>query len=113
MAVELDTSYQVAAGEVKLTITIGNAQLGDSIVKLENKVLGMGDIVNLVVGKGPAITGKALRVKSVVTDVSDKTNMTSIAYLLTGGAAPGTYDLNAEVAQEGDSIIYRAAFHFE
>ena len=113
MAVTFETSYQVGKDPVTLSIIIGDAQLGDSIVRLGKTVLGQGDIENLPVGKGPALAGKTLNIKSVVTDVSDKTNRTSIRYALAGGTVPGTFDLNAMVSEEGASIIYRTQIHFE
>ena len=45
--------------------------------------------------------------------MSDKTNRTSIRYVLAGGTVPGTFDLNAMVPEEGASIIYRTQIHFE
>jgi len=113
MSVTLVTAYEVAKANVYLTIVIGNAQLGSSAVKLNNKVLGTGDIEELLVGKGPSIEGKPLSVKSVVTDVNDKTNQTSIRYKLKGGKFDKNYDLEATVSQEGESVIYRATFHLK
>jgi len=112
MAVRLNTTYEVAGGDVSLTVTIGNGQLGASLVRLGTREIGSGQIKDLPVGKGPAITGKTLTVKTVVADVNDKTNRTNVGYSLKGGKVPKDYDLEATVDQEGDSIIYRATFEF-
>lgn len=112
MAIRLETTYEVAAGVVSLTVTIGNAQMGASLVRLGAKEIGFGEVKDLVVGKGPAIRGKTLTVKTVVSDVNDKTNLTNVRYSLVGGKVPKDYDLEASVDGEGDSIIYRAYFKF-
>ena len=112
MPVSLESQYPVGDGEVKLTVVVGDAQLGSSLVKLETKEIGRGDIANLAVGKGPKLTGKSLKVKTVVTDVNDKTNRTSVTYELKGGVQPAEFSLEGTVAEEGDSIIYRASFDF-
>ena len=113
MSVKLNTTYEVAQGSITLTIIIGNAQLGSSLVKLDNKELDRGKIDNLLLGAGPDIAGKTLSIKSVITDVNDKTNLTSIRYVLKGGKVDKDYDLNATVDEEGASIIYRAKFELQ
>jgi hypothetical protein len=109
--VDLTTDYEVAAGNVLLSIDIGDAQIGSSIVKLDQEELGRGDISELVVGIGPKIRGKALIIKSIVTDVNDSTNHTSITYKLKGGLRDIRYVSSATVDEDGDSIIYRAHFN--
>jgi hypothetical protein len=113
MDVKIDTTYEVSQGDVTLTIKIGDAQLGASIVKLEEKELGIGKIENLQIGKGPDIAGKTLSIKSIVSDVNDKTNHTSICYVLKGGKVDKEYDLGGTVDEEGASIIYRAKFQLK
>jgi hypothetical protein len=113
MAVTLDTTYHVGAGDIALTLSIGDGQLGSSRVLLGTKVLGQGDdITNLLIGKGPKLAGKSIDVKTVVSDVNDQTNHTSLTYSLRGGPAPADYQLSATVAEEGDSVIYRATIRF-
>jgi hypothetical protein len=110
--VSIETDYKVAAGNVVLTVVIGDAQMGSSIARLDDRELGPpGAIEDLVVGKGASIKGKTLSVKSVVTDVNDKTNHMSISYQLKGGAAPQTVKAEADVEHEGDSVIYRATIN--
>ena len=113
MSVKLNTTYEVAQGNVTLTIIIGNAQLGSSLVKVNNEEIGRGQISDLSIGSGVIIAGKTLSIKSVVTDVNDKTNLTSIRYILKGGKADKEFDLNATVNEEGASIIYRAKFELQ
>lgn len=110
MGVKLETMYEVVADKVYLTIIIGEKQIGSSLVKLNNEILQMGDIKNLEIGLGSDIAGKTLITKTVVTDVNDQTNRTSVSYFLKGGKTDKDFSLDATVAEEGASIIYRAKF---
>lgn len=110
MANELRATYAVSQGQVKLTIIIGDAQLGSSKVALGNKELARGEINDLPIGDGSVIAGKTLFIKSVVTDVNDKTNHTSITYVLRGGKEEKKYELSEDVEEEGGSMVYRAEF---
>ena len=108
----LQTDYHVANGQVTLTIIIGDAQLGSSLVSLNGKELQRGDdIVDCPIGNGPDIKGKALKIDTVINDVNDATNHTSVTYQLKGGIQDSTYNLEGTVASEGDSLIYRATFN--
>ena len=109
-SVTLIADYQVANGPVTLTIVIGDAQIGASIVKLDAVVLGKGQIAKLLIGNGADIRNHALRIKSVVSDVNDATNNTSITYQLRGGAQDQDFHSKCTVATNGDSVIYRAEF---
>jgi hypothetical protein len=110
-SVSLVTDYEVAAGDVKLSVVVGDAQIGSSIVKLGTKPLAQGEIANLTIGSGPKVKNKPLFVKSVVTDVNDSTNHTSVTYRLTGGRVDQDFLSTATVDENGDSIIYRAKFN--
>lgn len=109
--VQMETDYKVATDSVKLSIVIGDAQIGSSLVLLDQSELGRGEINAVAVGAGPQIRGKTLSVKSVVTDVNDATNHTSITYRLSGGAADQAFSQSATVDAEGDSVIYKATIH--
>jgi hypothetical protein len=110
MACNLKTSYMVADGEVKLTVVIGDGQLGASIVFLNTTPIEKGEIKDQVIGLGKSLHGSKLLVKTVVSDVNDQTNHTCITYILTGGVKDNSFSLEATVANEGDSIIYKAEF---
>ena len=113
MAKNLEEGYEVNEGEVKLTILIGNAQIGTSSVKLNDTVLYTGDVSGLLIGKGAEISGKILSIKTVVTDVNDKTNLTNVYYELKGGKVDKKYNLEELASEEGASVIYRAKFNLK
>lgn len=110
--IDLRADYEVAAGDVTITNVIGNAQIGSSVVKLGNREIGRGDIEKLRIGSGTSLRNKTLKVKSIVTDVNDRTNKTSITYRFKGGSRNQDYVSSGTVDNNGDAIIYRAAFKF-
>ena len=85
MPVKLDATYHVGTGNVKVSILVGNKQLGTSRARIGNKVLHTGDFDQFVVGKGGTLKGKKLALKTVVTDVNDRSNLTAVRYLIEGG----------------------------
>jgi hypothetical protein len=113
MANELETDYLVADGDIAIDVTIGQAQLGASLLKLDDRQLASGDVRQQAVGKGADLKGKVLFVKTIVSDVSDKTNLTSVRYGIRGGKADQSFDLSASVQNDGDSVIYRAWFNLK
>jgi hypothetical protein len=109
--IDLQSDYKVVdTRNVSLSIRIGDAQIGSSIVFLEDKEIGRGDIADLSLGKGSKIKNKRVKFKSVVTDVNDMTNKTSITYIFKGGVLDQSFSSNATVDENGDSIIYRGIF---
>jgi hypothetical protein len=109
--VTLVADYDVNDGDITITIVIGDAQIGSSVVALGTKVLGKGQISTLPVGKGSLVRGKPLFAKSVVTDVNDSTNQTSVTYILRGGPKDQEFQSGGVVEVNGDSVIYRAKFN--
>jgi len=110
-SVTLVTDYQIADAVVKLSVVIGDAQIGSSIVKLGSTPLGKGAIEALPVGAGPAVRGNPLFVKTIVTDINDSTNHTSVTYRLTGGRVDQEFHSAGTVDENGDSVVYRARFN--
>jgi hypothetical protein len=112
--VKKEIAYKVADEVVTLSVIIGQAQLGRSVVKLEGEEIKRGiNIRRAEIAVGSELTGKALTIKSVVTDVNDKTNRLSVHYELDGGPEPLVEDISTIVEQEGDSAIFRMTITFE
>jgi len=112
MTTKLDETYVVGQGRISLSVMIGNAQIGSSLVKLGEKEIGRGNINNLPIGNGSELVGKVLSIKTIVSDVSDKTNLLTVRYALKGGKIDKDYDLREEVAKEGESTIFRTNIKF-
>jgi len=108
----LTTTYAVASKDVKLTITFGNKQMGASIATIGSRELAIGAIKQLKVGKATALKGKTLHLKSIVSDINDKTNWTNVRLVLEGGKANAQHDLALEVDEHGQSVEYRVEVKF-
>lgn len=109
--VTLITDYDVGQKQVRLSIVVGDGQIGSSVVKLGKKLIAKGDIDKVLLGSGAQLRGKTLFVKSVVADVNDQTNHTSLTHQFRGGAGNQDFVSQASVEQDGDSVIYRAKFN--
>src|SRR5262245_26111100 len=108
--VDLITSYQTCTTDVLLDIVIGDAQIGSSVVSLEGVKVASGQVAALNLGKGSEIAGKTVKIKSVVTDVNNSSNKTSITYRFSCGGDAHSFQSKAEVDDDGDAIVYRAEF---
>ena len=110
--VSTSAPYQVSTGEVSLTVEIGDAQVGGSAVFVGGQQVGTGLISDLDLGSGPELRNKSVRIKTVVSDINDLTNKTSVTYKLAGGAAPMETSVFSEVEDDGDSMVFSARFDF-
>ncbi len=109
--INLVADYEVASGQVTLSVIVGDAQIGSSVVKLGSREVARGVIADAPIGVGAEIRKQPLFLKSVVTDVNDSTNHTSVTYALRGGRKDQQFLSAGTVDQNGDSIIYRAKFN--
>ena len=102
----------LTGGSARLTVTIGDGQLGGSSMKLAGKAIGpTGDIAKVRIGTQAALRGKDLEIRTLVSDVNLQGNWTSVTYDLTG------VDTAREVAKhrvttDGNAVLYRTTFHF-
>jgi len=110
MAKTLNETYQVGTGPIRLTVILGNAQLGGSAVSLDGSTLTVGDVDHQMIGLGPAVKGKTLFIKSNVSDVNNATKTTVITYVLEGGSATKSFQLSEDAADIGETVTYRATF---
>lgn len=112
MIVRLTENYVVMEkGEVTVAVTVGQGQKGNTEMFLEGKRLG-GRKTPCTLGSGKDLTGKKLRIVSVVTDTSNKTNLTSVTYELKGGKDERTHTLSYTVKHELETVDYVANFKF-
>ena len=110
-SINLETEYKVEDEEqVSLSIVIGDAQIGSSIVFLDDNELGRREIEKLNIGLGKDIKGKKIIIESIVKDINNMTNHTSITYILNGGMFDQTFYSKGFVNEKGDLIDYRAIF---
>jgi hypothetical protein len=103
--------YPVDTADVFLSLGIGEGQFGttDVFIGTTSILRATGPIGSLRLGSGPAIKGKKLLVRSVISDVSTKTNKMSVSYRLNGGKGTKNLVVNDNVA-EGKSVVFDTTF---
>jgi hypothetical protein len=116
MSSSLTKAYQLRKDgtEIKLIISIGEAQLGVTSVSLENDLIvnNKAGTVERIIGKDSNLVGKSLYCGSTVTDVRTETNRTSITYRLEGGVNVYENTLQETVNNDGEVVRYNASFFF-
>ena len=110
--VKVEKDYKVADGRVLLSLVIGEGQFGRTDVRLNSVRLlrTSGSIGHLVIGAGPDVLGKTLRIRSIVLDTVAATNKMSVTYKLSGGAQTKEFLAKGTVASEGGNLIFEANF---
>lgn len=93
--------------------TAGQSAVSDVIIDSSKKGSNIeGAITNFTLGTGNSLVNKFLEVYTIITDVATDTNLTSIDFSLTGGAAPYRYKMERTVQQQGDSAAYKITIFF-
>ena len=98
---------------VILTATIGNAQIGASVVRFKgsSNVLAKGEIKKCNLGIGSSLVGKKLVVISNILDSNDLTNGVVVTYFFEA-CTPLVTTFNDRVDNDGDIFSYIVEFTF-
>jgi hypothetical protein len=98
---------------VKLSVTIGNAQIGGSIVQFDGdpKVLAKGDVDGLSLGQGIELRGKKLLVTTNVLDSNTSTMRIAVKHQFENGR-PAEARLSDKVDNSGDIFSWVTTYNF-
>ncbi len=98
---------------VILNVTIGNAQIGGSLVKWKHSsdILKKGKIVNLDLGNIASIKGKTLTIITNVLDDNEQTNGVVVTYFFQN-CNPAAKMFNDTVDADGDIFQLKVDFTF-
>jgi len=98
---------------VILNITVGNAQLGGSLVQFEGNptILAKGKVENLNLGTKASLQGKTLLVTTNIMDVNDATNGVVVTYFF-HACQPPVVTFNDIVDNPGDIFSFNIQFKF-
>jgi hypothetical protein len=114
--VAFDFQFPVRADEtVTLSVRIGDGQVGGSVARVDDAdppICPPGNITNVEVGRGAALIGHTLVVRTLVADVNPQTNRTTVTLDLNGGAPGRELQTSAEVDAEGDAVFYTSTVAF-
>ena len=99
--------------EVRLSVEVGDGQVGGTSLLLDRTILGSGGAVNnVLIGTCKELRFKTLRCTTRVHDVNVLTNKTSVTYEFTGGVEDKEFPYQVEVNEEGGYATYSIAFIF-
>lgn len=103
--------YEVTDAPVRITIEIGDAQIGGSALILDGTMIGKPGAVKNV-SLGGSLKGKSLLARTLVGDVNKQTNWTSVRYTLTGGANHPPFTFSHLLENDGDAARYNTTITF-
>jgi hypothetical protein len=103
-------SYTVGSDFVELRVVVGDGQFGSTVIKLDGVEIASGILGMLKLGKGKDVRGSKLAVATTVTDVQRSSNRTSVTYELSGGPSTDVHLMDAEVENDGGSVLYIGRF---
>ena len=100
---------------VTLSVRIGNAQVGASVARLDDRdppICPPGSIVDVPVGTGQELIGRTLVVRTLVADINPHSN-SSVVLLDLNGSAPGNeLRASADVEADGGAVYYTSTVGF-
>ena len=98
---------------VLLTISIGNAQIGGSVVRFKNSsvIIGKGEIKNLKLGMSGELSGRTLKVTTNILDINEQTNGIVVTYFF-NACTPAATVFHDTVDNDGDVFSYQVEFNF-
>jgi len=104
---------------VKLEVEVGHGQNSNSKILLNHlPVPGPGPegsfvrSFELILGTNKELQGEELLMTTVVHDIMENTNMTSLTISLTGGVKPYTKTLEHSASKKGEVVTYSANIEF-
>ncbi len=100
---------------VDLSVQVGYSQQGDSSIYLDGQKVQEYDAVEFtfaIPDTGEELHRKELVCVTVVKDINEQVNKTSIEYKLTGGIKPYKKKLEETVDKDGGVLVYNAIFEF-
>lgn len=102
------------ADNISLTINIGDAQIGGSVVQFSGSPnpIGKGEIAALALGTGAALKGKTLNVTTNILDVNKASMLVSAAHQFQNGNPPA-FNLADSVDNVGDIFSWATTYNFK
>jgi hypothetical protein len=98
---------------VYLTVTIGNLNVGGTIVELDGTEICRGEITNKEIGEpGENLLHKFMQCTTTVQDKNPSTNITTVNCTLSGGEKTESFTFSVEVKENGGKAIYSLTFIF-
>lgn len=111
--VDLEFDIIVEDGSVHVSVSIGDGQIGGSSMKLDGEAVGpVGEISNFRVGEASDLVGRKLAIRTLVADMSDRHNWTSVTYQLKTPTRLPPIKAKKEVENDQEAVRYNTTFIF-
>lgn len=110
----LERDYPVDQGDVSISVVVGDAQFGTIDVRFDgdSEPLGRQDnLLRVSLGRGVALIGKDLIVRTLISDVNPFTNNVIVTHVLSGGHQNLVESIPGQAAASGDVLYFRSVFH--
>lgn len=112
MAQSINTPFQTGPGNVTLKVHIGDGQMASSVVRLQGGSPETHEnSFQKDLGPGSDLAGKRLLCSTLVTDVRDETDRTSVRVVVTDGATT-VDESREEVAGDVGVVTYATVVRF-
>ena len=107
----LHTNYKVADDVVVITVVVGNGQMGNTLVAVDDRVLANTDDINeLEIGTAADLKGKTLYVITTVSQTNVALPDAIVSYRMRGGAEPRDYVLDDDFGDGSVQVQFLATF---
>jgi hypothetical protein len=111
--VKRSVRYAVRKAGVTLAITIGQGQIGSSIVfRGDEELASGGGMLSLALGPGEDLLDTEIEVASLVQDVLTQTNRVTVQYVLSGGTKKETVVSKTTVDNQLDVARFTTTIRF-
>jgi hypothetical protein len=98
-------------GTIRLTILVGNGQIGSSFVFFKGKLLAKGSIEGLELGASASLSGQKLHIETIVTDINPSTDNTVVTYIFRSQTQETAIEEKIKAATNG-KVLYDSDFSF-
>jgi hypothetical protein len=107
-----EQDYEVSDGAIRLTVVVGERQVGSSVVFLDDDAVANGDVEDLPLGDGDRLDGKILTIYTLVTDIRRDVDDMAVTWILGGGRHRVSATATGTPAKKFGSQMFKGIFHF-
>jgi hypothetical protein len=115
MAQAINKSFPTTPGQrIAFKVQVGDGQIGSSLVTLpDRQPIRRRDCFELDLGLGENLAGKKLLCTTVVTDIRDETDSTSVEMEVTDGLISVSDQRSEDAAEPGGMVSYAIVVRFK
>jgi hypothetical protein len=108
-----EEDYETGDAPIRLTVVVGERQIGTSVVFIDDKAIANGDIEGLRLGEGKSLRGETLTVYTLVTDIRDNSDEMAVTWILDGGDHRTSATETGTVSKHFGSQMFKGVFRLK